>query len=179
MTPKTDVQRIRAAQVGFAMRAYRESFTSEAGRRGLTQEDLLQRMAAVDSEYGERFSHATVSRWESGVTRPTVHRLKAFGRSMNLSQTEVAGLILLAGLAPDFQTAWDQTTSSGVELAVSPAASQVPGPSEIFWRRRRWGNTPELLDRAQGRHPFAPPPMAPACCAHRGLRTSHGVAGAE
>ena len=131
MTPKTDVQRIRAAQVGFAMRAYRESFTSEAGRRGLTQEELLQRMAAVDSEYGERFSHATVSRWESGVTRPTVHRLKAFGRSLNLSQTEVAGLILLAGLAPDFQTAWDQTTSSGVELAVSPAASRVPGPSEF------------------------------------------------
>ena len=131
MTPKTDVQRIRAAQVGFAMRAYRESFTSETGRRGLTQEELLQRMAAVDSEYGERFSHATVSRWKSGVTRPTVHRLKAFGRSLNLSQTEVAGLILLAGLAPDFQTAWDQTTSSGVDLPVSPAASRVLGPSEI------------------------------------------------
>ena len=108
------------------MRAYRESFTSETGRRGLTQEELLQRMAAVDSEYGERFSHATVSRWESGATRPTVHRLKAFGRSINLSQTEVAGLILLAGLAPDFQTAWDQTTSNNVELAVSPAASRYP-----------------------------------------------------
>ena len=132
MTPKTDVQRMRAAQVGFAMRAYRESFTSEAGRRGLTQEELLQRMAAVDSEYGERFSHATVSRWESGATRPTIHRLKAFGRSLNLSQTEVAGLILLAGLAPDFQTAWERTTSSAVELAVSPAASLDPGPSEVF-----------------------------------------------
>ena len=113
------------------MRAYRESFTSEAGRRGLTQEELLQRMAAVDSEYGERFSHATVSRWESGATRPTVHRLKAFGRSLNLSQTEVAGLILLAGLAPDFQTAWERTTSSAVDLAVGPAASRVPGPSEF------------------------------------------------
>ena len=131
MTPKTDVQRMRAAQVGFARRAYRESFTPEAGRRGLTQGELLQRMASVDSEYGERFSHATVSRWESGATSPTIHRLKAFGRSLNLSQTEVAGLILLAGLAPDFQTAWERTTSSAVDLAVGPAASQDPGPSGI------------------------------------------------
>ena len=66
-----DVQRARAVQVGQLMRSYRESFPREGGRRGLTQEALLERMGSVDSDYAERYSHATVSRWESGGTRPT------------------------------------------------------------------------------------------------------------
>ena len=67
-------------------------------------------MGAVDSDYAERYSHATVSRWESGGTRPTLQRLKVFGQALNLSQTEVAGLVLLAGLAPDFRTALDHVS---------------------------------------------------------------------
>ena len=121
MKAERNVQRLRAAQVGFAMRAYRESFVSEGGQRGLTQEGLLQRMASVDSEYGERFSHATVSRWESGSTRPTVQRLQAFGKALGLSLTEVAGLILLAGLAPDFQAASDLTSGHEVKTHDEPA----------------------------------------------------------
>ena len=78
------------------MRSYRESFAREGGRRGLTQEALLERMGSVDSNYAERYSHATVSRWESGGTRPTLQRLKVFGQALNLSQTDVAGLALLA-----------------------------------------------------------------------------------
>ena len=70
-----DVQRARAVQVGQLMRYYRESFAREGGRRGLTQEALLERMGSVDSNYAERYSHATVSRWESGGTRPTLQRL--------------------------------------------------------------------------------------------------------
>ena len=104
------------------MRAYRESFVSEGGQRGLTQEGLLQRMASVDSEYGERFSHATVSRWESGSTRPTVQRLQAFGKALGLSLTEVAGLILLAGLAPDFQAASDLTSGHEEKTHDEPAS---------------------------------------------------------
>ena len=95
------------------MRAYRESFISQDGRRGLTQEELLQRMALVDSDYGERFSHATVSRWESGSTRPTVQRLQVFGKALDMSTTEVAGLMLMAGFAPDFPTALDLAASGG------------------------------------------------------------------
>ena len=95
------------------MRSYRESFRAEGGRRGLTQEGLLERMAAVDSDYAERYSHATVSRWESGRTRPTLQRLKVFGKALDLSRAQVAGLILLAGLALDFQTALRYVTGSG------------------------------------------------------------------
>ena len=119
-----DVQRSRAAQVGFVMRSYRESFSARDGQRGLTQEALLERMGAVDSEYAERYSHATVSRWESGGTRPTLQRLKVFGKALNLSPAEVAGLILLAGLARDFQSAWRLVISNdrgeGVGRGASP-----------------------------------------------------------
>ena len=105
-------QRARAAQVGLLMRSYRESFPTGGSRRGLTQEALLERMGSVDSDYAERYSHATVSRWESGSTRPTLQRLRVFGEALNLSQTEIAGLVLLAGLATDFQAALGQVTGS-------------------------------------------------------------------
>ena len=119
MAAEIDEQRLRAAQAGFAMRAYRESFLSEDGQRGLSQEGLLRLMASIDEEYAERFSHATVSRWESGATRPTVRRLQVFGMALGLSPTEVAGLILLAGLAPDLRTA--------SSMAIDGGGSQSPG----------------------------------------------------
>ena len=105
-----DLGRARAAQVGFLMRSYRQSFSAGGGRRGLTQEALLERMGSVDRNYAERYSHGTVSRWESGGTRPTIQRLKVFGKALNLSRTEVAGLILLSGLASDFRTALGHVT---------------------------------------------------------------------
>ena len=42
---------------------------------------------------------------KSGGTRPTLQRLKVFGKALSLSRSEVAGLILLAGLVLDFRTA--------------------------------------------------------------------------
>ena len=116
MAAERDVQRLRSAQVGFLMRSYRESFALGGGRRGLSQEDLLRRMRAVDDGYAGRFSHTTVSRWESGATRPTVERLRVFGLALNLSEVEVAGLILLAGLAPDFGSATQALASGSVPV---------------------------------------------------------------
>ena len=81
------------------MKAYRESFVIGRGRRGLSQEELLRRMAEVEPEYSRRYSHATVSRWESGSTRPSVARLRIFGKALSLSDDEVAGLIQLSGLS--------------------------------------------------------------------------------
>ena len=133
------------------MRSYRETFSPGGRRRGLTQEALLERMGSVDSDYAERYSHATVSRWESGGTRPTLQRLKVFGEALNLSRIEVAGLILLAGLALDFRTAMAQVNGSDsgadvVERAspdpVSPfdvAASMANGASSILGHAARFG----------------------------------------
>ena len=120
-----DVQNTRAAQVGSLMRTYREAFLPGDGRRGLTQEALLARMAALDSNYAERYSHGTVSRWESGGTRPTLQRLKVFGAALNLSRAEIAGLVLLAGLAPDYQTALRQVSGDAGLEATNYGAPRV------------------------------------------------------
>ena len=80
------MQRARAAQVGLLMRSYRESFSPIGGRRGLTQEAVLERMGSVDSDYAERYSHATVSRWESGGTRPTLQRRSSRSWRRSVSQ---------------------------------------------------------------------------------------------
>ena len=121
-----DVQNARAAQVGSLMRSYRENFPSGDGRRGLTQEALLARMAAVDSDYAERYSHGTVSRWESGGTRPTLRRLRVFGAALYLSREETAGLILLAGLAPDFPAALRRASGRNGEAATDHGATLAP-----------------------------------------------------
>ena len=130
------------------MKSYRESFSQGEGRRGLTQEALLERMGSVDRDYAERYSHATVSRWESGGTRPTLQRLRVFGAALDLSRPEVAGLILLAGLARDFRTALGYVTGgNGGEPAFSETA-----PSRMFSlggargaRDRTAGSAPSTL----------------------------------
>ena len=96
-----DEETTRFAQVGFVMKAYRESFPRKDGRRGISQGDLLHRMTSSDPDYARRSSHSAVSKWESGGTPSTVKRLEAFGKAMNLSETEVEGLIMLAGLDPE------------------------------------------------------------------------------
>ena len=101
--PSRNLEKAPHAQVGMLMRAYRESFPREDGRHGITQGELLRRMAAVDKRYDLRSSHGTVSRWESGKTTPTVQRLVVFGKALNLTESEVQGLILIAGLDPKQQ----------------------------------------------------------------------------
>ena len=112
------------------MRAYREGFSTGRNRRGLTQEELLHLMGSVDGAYAQRYSHATVSRWESGSTRPTLQRLQVFGKAVSLSPSETAGLILLAGLAPDHQTALDLVSADAVRetgIERDPVPSTDPG----------------------------------------------------
>ena len=135
MTSRRDVQRSRAVQVGFVLRSYRESYIREDGRRGLTQDELLAKMGDVAENFAQRFSHTTVSRWESGLTRPTAERLTAFGRALDLSDADIAGLILLAGLAPHFDDASDQARSlhrpSEVQGSVESHSDLQPDYSEV------------------------------------------------
>ena len=119
------------------MKAYRESFVPARGRKGLSQEELLLGMADVDPSYARRFSHTTVSRWESGVTRRSVDRLRVFGRALNLTEDEIAGMILLAGLVGD-----DQPDTDGSVGEEDPGvASSVDGESEA-----RTGRQPAAVD---------------------------------
>ena len=83
-------------------------------------------MGDVDPEYSQRYSHATVSRWESGLTRPTVERLRTFGKALNLSEYEVAGLLLLTRLAPDFEAAQALSTLGDEAPVTSPMDESGP-----------------------------------------------------
>lgn len=117
------------------MRTYRQAYVAEDGTLGLTQEELLRRMADVSPDYAERYSHATVSRWESGKTRPTLQRLRVLGGALGLEPPDVAGMILLAGLAPSFHAAMEfvENGSSPVmaDLAAPPDAAPHQGNTEI------------------------------------------------
>ena len=104
------------------MKGYRDSFVPALGRKGISQEELLRRMADVDANYSQRFSHTTVSRWESGATRPTVERLLVFGKALNLTDEEVAGLLLLAGLGDG------NPVESNDPVESDDAAAEEPDP---------------------------------------------------
>ena len=126
MNSDQDARRSRAVQAGLLMRSYREAHVSEDGRRGLSQDELLRRMAEVEGEYPQRMNHAAVSRWEAGSTRHTVERFRTFGAAVDLPEPDVAGLILLAGLAPDFQTA--SLLASGGREATLPSSPDDVAP---------------------------------------------------
>ena len=102
-TPKTEQERARDIQVGLVMKAYRESFPREKGGQGITQAELLRRMAQADPIHARRMSQSTVSRWESGYAAPTIHILETFGKALNLSETEIDGLILMSRVDPGIQ----------------------------------------------------------------------------
>ena len=91
-------RRLRAKQVGMLMQAYRRAYQHEGRNGRLSQEGLLRLMGQVDAKYSDRYDHSTVARWESGATRPTRDRLEVFGKALGLSNTEVHGLLTLAGL---------------------------------------------------------------------------------
>ena len=120
------------------MRVYRESFEQEDGHRGLTQGELLERMGEVDSSYARRYSHATVSRWESGATRPTAQRLRVFGRALNLSEVEVRGLVRMAGLDGDLEAhlpAGGDPADDGGETAPAVPVEPSPGGVDLVFLR--------------------------------------------
>lgn len=110
--PSRDQEKNRSAQVGFVMKAYRESFPRGDGGRGISQNEAIRRMASSDPDYTKMSNHSAVSRWETGTTPPTVRRLRVFGKAMNLSETEVDGLIILAGLDPEHDESSKLTCSA-------------------------------------------------------------------
>ena len=56
------------------------------------------------------------------MTRHTVDRFRTFGAAQDLPEPDVAGLILLAGLAPDFQAASLLASRSEDEETPAPSS---------------------------------------------------------
>ena len=129
MALDAESQRLRAKQVGMLMRAYRNAYPRPGGARRLSQTGLLDLMAPVDSRYSGRYDHSTVARWESGAIRPTRERLEVFGRALDLSSTEIDGLVSLAGLDADAVTSKTTETQDLVEPDNAEEAGS-PGPPE-------------------------------------------------
>ena len=88
---------VRAVQVGRLMRDYRENFPREDGRKGLTQKQVLDRMAEFSDPDAMIHSETTLGRLERAEILPSRQRLETFGNALNLSQVEVDGLVVLAG----------------------------------------------------------------------------------
>lgn len=132
LMPDRDTQRSRSIQVGILMKAYREAFSTENGDRGLTQEELLRRMAAVDDQYVDHSSHTMVSRWESGATRPNRQRIEVFGKALDLSEAEVDGLMTLAGFKTGAVARLDQAEeSSASDAATSASPDAAPASPTV------------------------------------------------
>ena len=124
------------------MKTYRQTFVGEDGTRGLTQEELLRRMSDVSPDYAERYSHATVSRWETGRTRPTLQRLRVLGAALDLEPPDIAGMVLLAGLAPSYDIAMECVVSGHGPAVVDPVAPSGAEPGQrktsILWSMMRF-----------------------------------------
>ncbi len=118
MATEPSIKRLRAKQVGMLMQAYRRSHAVDGKRRRLSQERLLELMGQVDFRYMDRYDRSTVSRWESGEILPSVERLRVFGEALGLTQVEVAGLVLLAGLEPNAVNGPTAETRSVQEPAI-------------------------------------------------------------
>ena len=87
-----------------------------------------------------RYSHATVSRWESGFTLPSVERLVVFARALGLSRTETEGLLALAGLASTLPAVLDETAPAGVDADDSGSEPEDPGVRrrDLLWETGRF-----------------------------------------
>ena len=113
------------------MRAYRETFRLEDGRRGITQTGLLRRMSEINGQYARRYSHVTVSRWESGATLPTAERLHDFGRALNLAPVEIDGLMVLAGFQDEADADLEHAVDGWTDGGSAAAASRRPRSQAI------------------------------------------------
>ena len=108
------------------MRWHRQNFSREDGRQGLSQAEVLGRMAPLSVD--ERTVPADTSSWsrmENGVAPATRERLELFARALNLSRVETDGLVVLAGFEPTSESTVTQPSPTTLS---SPAAAEAVAP---------------------------------------------------
>ena len=130
---ESESRKLRAKQVGMLMRAYRLGYSLQQHGGRLSQTALIELMAEQDPLYCEKYDHSTVSRWERGIVLPTTEHLEVFGSALNLTPTEIDGLMTLAGLNELNNSAPNGTFSVEAALGTSKedtAASPAPQSSE-------------------------------------------------
>ena len=175
-----DLRRTRARQVGLLMQAYRRAHAPSSGRRGLSQEGLLDLMGQADPGYLNRYDRSTVSRWESGATLPTRERLEVFGRALDLSPDEIDGLVLLSGLGADNGTGpIPETDAPSVPAAVSGAVSDDVPEHPGYAGGRGCARWERLPDRSPVRGALPLAPLLSAGFVRRPRRLLHGITGLE
>ena len=91
----TETQKANHVRLGRAMKRYRESVPREDGSRGITQNELMIRLASPDFEHKWVPQQGIISRWERGKTPPTPNKLQDIGKVLNLTEAQVQDLIKL------------------------------------------------------------------------------------
>ena len=81
--------------VGRLIRSYRDD--SRRNGRRLTQEGLLALMVEKGEDLAAYWDRSMISNWERGVRHPPREFLVAFGRALNVPQSEIDHIMALAG----------------------------------------------------------------------------------
>ena len=125
--PRRNEEKARHYQVGILMRTYRESHPDGQGGRGISQTELLRLMGSINPYYGLISSHVAVSKWESEDTPPTKERIETFGKALGLSEDEVKGIAILAGIDEEPQETRTLSCSHCGEKTVAERVRANPG----------------------------------------------------
>ena len=116
-----------AVLVGRLIRSYRD----EARRNGrrLTQEGLLDLMVELGDESAASWDRSMISNWERGVRHPPREFLVAFGRALEVPQTELDRMLIIAG--------YESLDEEEGHAAILAAAHAIESQVEILEQRVR------------------------------------------
>ena len=105
--------------VGRLIRSYRDD--SRRNGRHLTQEGLLALMVEKGEDSAAYWDRSMISNWERGVRHPPREFLVAFGRALNVPQSEIDHIMALAG----YENLSDEEGRDAILAAAQAIESQM------------------------------------------------------
>ena len=96
--PDSDREKSVAVLVGRLIRSYRTD--DRRNGRPISQEGLVDLMAEHGEDYAVRWDRSNVSHWETGARLAPREFLEAFGRALDISESEIHLMLALAGHEP-------------------------------------------------------------------------------